>query len=244
MVQAGMTGVADVFDGEPSFLSAYGAEPDAAAAFDDIGAEFEITATNIKRWSVGSPVQAVLDSLEALLSGHHFAASDVSAIAVHLPEGGARVVDSRDMPSVNGQHLTALMLVDGTVGFLSSHDASRMQDPHVLAMRSKVKLVPSAELSRAEPARQAIVEITLADGRRLRHHTRAVRGTTTNPMTRQEVETKALDLMSPVIGDERAKHLIDIVWHLEHQASLSPLASLLQGTGAVPSTKAYAERGR
>jgi len=137
------------------------------------------------------------------------------------------------------------MLVDGTVGFISSHEAARMQDPAVLAMRSKVRLVPSAELSRAEPARQAVVEIMLADGRLLRHHTRAVRGTTTNPMTRQEVEAKALDLMAPAIGSDRAQRLIDIVWDLEHQASISPLTLLLQSTGAAPSpsTKATAGRG-
>ena len=241
MVEAGMTGVADVFDGSPSFLTAYGA--DNASTFDDLGAHFEITRTNIKRWSVGSPVQAVLDSLEALLSEHRIKPHDIAAVAVHLPEEGARVVDNRDMPSVNVQHLTALMLVDGTVGFLSSHDAARMHDPVVLAMRAKVTLVPSAELTRAEPSRQAIVEMTLADGGTLRHHTRAVRGTTTNPMTRDDVAAKALDLMSPMMG-ERARELIDLVWDLDRQPSLASLAALLQCGAGAPSTKVHAERGR
>jgi 2-methylcitrate dehydratase PrpD len=228
MVEAGMTGVDNVFDGEPSFLSAFGVAPDAAASFDSLGTAFEITHTNIKRWSVGSPVQAVLDSLEALISEHRVAAADVSSVAVHLPSEGARVVNDRDMPSVNVQHLTALMLVDGTVGFLSSHDAARMTDPAVLDMRRKVTLVPSAELSRAEPSRQAIVELTLTDGRQLRHHTRAVRGTTTNPMTQGEVAAKALDLMAPMLGPARAQQVIDTVWELERLASLSTLTALLQ----------------
>jgi 2-methylcitrate dehydratase PrpD len=147
------------------------------------------------------------------------------------------------MPSVNVQHLAALMLVDGTVGFISSHDAARMHDPAVLAMRAKVKLVPSAELTRAEPSRQAIVEIALVDGGTLRHHTRAVRGTTSNPMTRDDVAAKALDLMSPMMG-ERARVLIDLVWGLDRQPSLAPLAALLQCGAETPSTKVHAERGR
>jgi 2-methylcitrate dehydratase PrpD len=227
MVQAGMTGVGDVFDGEPSFLSAFAVGPGATAAFDGLGSVFEITRTNIKRWSVGSPVQAVLDSLEALLSEHSVEAADIAAVAVHLPEEGARVVDNRAMPSVNVQHLTALMLVDGTVGFASTHDAARMQDPHVLALREKITLVPSAELSRGEPSRQAIVELVLRDGRKLRHHTRAVRGTTTNPMTRDEIAAKALDLMALTLGAARAQNVIDRVWDLEKASSLSPLATLL-----------------
>ncbi len=230
MVQSGMTGVADAFDSEPSFLSAYGVDGKKGQVFDDLGVVFEISRTNIKRWSVGSPVQAVLDSLEALLSEHRFQPSDVADITIHLPESGARVVNNRDMPSVNVQHLTALMLVDGTVGFYSSHDANRMREPDILAIRSKVTLLPSAELSRAAPERQAIVEVTLAGGRLLRHHTRAVRGTTTNPMTRDEVVIKALDLMSPVIGDGKARRVIEAVWSLEQMASTSSLASLLQFT--------------
>jgi 2-methylcitrate dehydratase PrpD len=232
MVASGMTGVTDVFDGNPSFLSAFGVVSKGIDLFDDLGTQFEITRTNIKRWSVGSPAQAVLDSLEALVSQHGVKARDVASIEVHLPERGAHVVNNRNMPSVNVQHLVALMLVDGTVGFISSHDAARMEDPNVLVMRRKVMLVPSAELSRAKPARQAIVELTLEDGRRLRHHTRAVRGTTTNPMTREEVTTKALDLIAPVLGHERASGVIAIVFELNQAASLTPLATLLQGGGA------------
>jgi 2-methylcitrate dehydratase PrpD len=229
MVAAGMTGVGDVFDGKPSFLSAFGVADSATRAFDDLGSAFAITQTNIKRWSVGSPVQAVLDSLEALISEHRLKAADVASVTVHLPGHGARVVDNRHMPSVNVQHLAALMLTDGTVGFASSHDAARMQDPRILAVRKKVTLVPSQELSRAEPARQAIVELALGDGRQLRHHTRAVRGTTTNPMTKAEVVTKALDLIAPALGAARAQHVVDAVFGLEHAASVAPLAALLRG---------------
>ena len=164
------------------------------------------------------------------MSTHRVTSADIAAIRVHLPTQGAHVVDNRAMPSVNAQHLVALMLADSTVGFASSHDAARMQDPDVLALRAKVTLVPSEELARAEPARQAIVELDLKDGRQLRHHTHAVRGTTTNPMTRDEVAAKALDLMLPTLGRERAQDVIDTVWNLERMSSLSRLATLLQAS--------------
>ena len=229
MVEAGMTGVGNVFDGEPSVLSAFGVDPGAAQAFDDLGTVFEITQTNIKRWSVGSPVQAVLDSLEALMSRHAFTAADITAVEVYLPATSADVVDNRDMPSINVQHLAALMLHDRTVSFAASHDAKRMADPGVLALRGKVKLIRSAELAYAEPARQAIVELTLADRRKLRHHTEAVRGTGTNPMTRDEVAAKAYDLMYPSLGENGARRVVERVWELERLPSLAALGSLLQG---------------
>jgi 2-methylcitrate dehydratase PrpD len=230
MVDAGMTGVGDVFDGAPSFLITFGVNPEAAKVFDTLGSRFEITNTNIKRWSVGSPMQAALDALELLMSTHRFKSEDVAAAEVHLPAQGAQVVNNRDMPSINAQHLTALMLVDGTIGFASSHDAARMRDPRVLAMRDKVTLIPSRDLSAT--ARQAIVELALNDGRQLRHHTVAVRGTTANPMTRDEVATKALDLMSPTLGAERAQRVIDLVWRLDSMESLPTLTKLLTTKGS------------
>ncbi len=231
MVEAGFTGVADVFDGAPSFLTAFGVAPAGARVFDDLGIAFEITQTNIKRWSVGSPVQAVLDSLEALMLQHHFTAADIAAVAVHLPATSVKVVDNRDMPDINVQHLAALMLYDRTMSFAASHDVKRMMDPGVLALRGKIEIVRSEELDRLRPSRQAIVEITLANRRKLRHHTQAVRGTTDNPMTREEVTAKALDLMTPVLGDAGARRVVERIWELERLTSVSTLCALLQKPG-------------
>ena len=231
MVEAGFTGVADVFDGAPSFLTAFGVAPAGARVFDDLGIAFEITQTNIKRWSVGSPVQAVLDSLEALMLQHHFTAADIAAVAVHLPATSVKVVDNRDMPDINVQHLAALMLYDRTMSFAASHAVKRMTDPGVLALRTKIEIVRSEELDKLRPSRQAIVEITLANRRKLRHHTQAVRGTTDNPMTREEVTAKALDLMTPALGDAGARRVVERIWELERLTSVSTLCALLQKPG-------------
>jgi 2-methylcitrate dehydratase PrpD len=103
-----------------------------------------------------------------------------------------------------------------------------MSDPRVLAVRKLVELVPSQELQMAVPARQAIVRIETADGRSLSRRTQVVRGTARNPMDAQEVEAKALDLMAPVIGADRAHALIAAVGDLERIGPVSGLRRLLQ----------------
>ena len=65
------------------------------------------------------------------------------------------------------------------------------------------------------PSRQGIVELTLKTGARLRHHTKAVRGTAQNPMTRAEVDEKGYHLLAPVVGKARARKLCDAVWNLD-----------------------------
>jgi len=147
---------------------------------------------------------------------------------VQIPEEAVPVVDGRAMPDVNLQHLVALYLVDGALSFAASHDRARMDDPAVLALRARVRLVGSRALSEARPRRQAIVEIALADGRTLSHRTVAVRGTPENPMTRKEVEAKALDLMAPVLGPVRARALVAAVRGIERLASCAALRPLLQ----------------
>ena len=120
------------------------------------------------------------------------------------------------------------LLQDGGLGFAAAHHLARMRDPTILALRERIRLVPDAELTRALPPRQAIVEIATRDGRTLAHHARAVRGTPEDPMDRREVEAKARDLLSPVLGPERARALIAEIWRIERLASVRALRPLLQ----------------
>ena len=228
MVAHGFTGVDDVFAGERSFFVAYGRKPDPAVLARGLGANYEIMNTNIKRWSVGSPVQAPLDSLRDLILKHQIKAADVEKVVVRVAHQGANTVDNRDMPDICMQHMCAVMLIDGNVTFASSHDQKRMRDREVLALRNRIELRGDDALSAAMPSRQGIVEVRLRDGRELKRHTTAVRGTAENPMTRGEVDEKSYDLMAPVIGRARARNLCDAVWKLEKVRDARGLRPLLR----------------
>jgi 2-methylcitrate dehydratase PrpD len=228
MVAHGFTGVDDVFAGERSFFVAYGRKPDPAVLARGLGTTYEIMNTNIKRWSVGSPIQAPLDSLHELLRAHEIKVADVERLVVRVARQGANTVDNRDMPDICMQHMCAVMLIDGKITFRSSHDEKRMRDREVLALRSRIELNGDDALSAAMPSRQGIVEINLSDGRKLRRHTRAVRGTAENPMSRAEVDEKGYDLMAPVIGKARARKLCDAVWNLEKIRDLRGLRRLFR----------------
>jgi 2-methylcitrate dehydratase PrpD len=228
MVAHGFTGVDDVFAGERNFFVAYGREPDPALLIRGLGENYEVMNTNIKRWSVGSPIQAPLDSLLDLIREHQINAENVERLVVRVAHQGANTVDNRAMPDICMQHMCAIMVIDGNVTFASSHDEKRMSDRKVLALRSRIELRGDDTLSAAMPSRQGIVEVSLRDGRSLRHHTRAVRGTAENPMTRAEVDEKSYDLLVPVLGKSRARRLCDAVWKLEKVRDLRVLRPLLR----------------
>jgi 2-methylcitrate dehydratase PrpD len=228
MVAAGMSGVDDPFSGTGNFFAAFGGTPQPARLTHELGRRFEIMQASIKKWCVGSPIQAVLDATTTLIAEHRITADRARRILITMPHDRMHIVDNRTIPDICVQHLTALAIVDGTVGFAAAHDHDRMNDSAVQAVRSRIELVPSEALSAAVPARQAIVEIELDDGKRVRHHAQAVRGTPDNPMTTQEIEDKARDLAAPIVGAARAEKLVAAVRDLDSTRSMRELRSLLQ----------------
>jgi 2-methylcitrate dehydratase PrpD len=229
LVRAGWTGIDDILSGPDNFLLAYAPNADPAVLTEKLGERFEIIRTNIKKWSVGSPIQAPLDALELLAKRRPFDAEQVRKVTVRLGTREASVVNNRDIPDICLQQMVAVMLVDGTVSFHAAHDVARMQDPAVQRQRAKVELVPDAELERR--VRQAIVTVVLADGAELTEHVRAVRGTADNPMPREEVVGKCRDLIAPVLGAATCQKLIDRVLLLESAANIRELRPLLQKAG-------------
>ncbi len=228
MVAHGFTAVEDVFAGERNFFVAYGRAPKLEELTRGLGTVYEVMNTNIKRWSVGSPIQAPLDSLLDLMREHRLKPGDIEKVVVRVAHHAANTTDNRHMPDICMQHMCAVMLLDGTATFISSHDEKRMRDRKVLALRARVELHGDDALTKAMPSRQGIVEIRLRNGTELRHHTRAVRGTSENPMTREEVDVKSYDLLAPVLGKTRARRLCDAVWGIEKIKDVRKLRPLLQ----------------
>jgi 2-methylcitrate dehydratase PrpD len=228
VIRSGGTGVADIFTGADNFLLTFAPSAEPAHLVDKLGERFEVAETNIKKWTVGSPIQAPLDALENIRKRRPFGVDDVQKVVVRIATSEAKTVNDREIPDISLQHMMAVMLVDGTVSFDAAHDKKRMQDPAVVRQKSKVQLVPDEMLERLYPRREAIVEVTLADGTRLTDRVGAVRGTSDNPMTREEVVSKARDLIASVIGPAKTARLIETVLTLETVKDIRSLRPLLQ----------------
>jgi 2-methylcitrate dehydratase PrpD len=228
LVQAGGTGVEDVLSGADNFFQAFKPLNKPSMVIEALGERYEVMRTDIKKWTTGSPVQAPLDALDALLKKHRFKADDVQKVVVKVGTHEASVVDARELPDISLQHLLGVMLVDGTVTFKSTHDFARMKDPPVLRQRAKVALVGDDELEKLLPKRVAIVEVTLTDGRTVSERVDTVRGTTGNPMTREEIIAKARDLMVPILGAAKFEQLTAKVFALESLKDIKELRPLLQ----------------
>ncbi len=227
LVEAGWTGIDDIFSGADNFLLAYSPQADPARLVEALGSRWEVTRTNIKKWSVGSPIQAPLDALQNLQKAHHFEADQVKQVVVRVGNG-FNAVNNREMPDICLQHMIAVMLLDKTASFRAAHDKERMKDPAVLRERAKVQFLTDEELKRRSPSREAIVEVTLADGSQFTEHVTGVRGAIENPMTREEVIGKFNDLSAPVLGAEKSAKFIEKIFALESLKDVRDLRPFLQ----------------
>jgi 2-methylcitrate dehydratase PrpD len=228
LVRSGWNGVDDVFSGDDNFFQVNAPKGNPAVLIDKLGERYEIVNTDIKKWTVGTPIQAPLDAIESLRRKRPFDADDVKSVAVRLAPTVGAVVDNRDIPDICLQHMVAVMLIDKTASFHAAHDKARMQDATVLRQRRKVTYVPDAALTRLLPARVAVVEIAFTDGTQLSERVEAVRGTVRNPMPRGEVVDKARDLIAPVLGTATAQKLVDALLAIETVKDIRTLRPLLQ----------------
>ena len=60
------TASTDIFSGADNFFAAYAPKAQPARLIEKLGERYEITQTDIKKWTVGSPIQGPLDAIETI----------------------------------------------------------------------------------------------------------------------------------------------------------------------------------
>jgi 2-methylcitrate dehydratase PrpD len=223
LAQAGASGAADPFHGERNFLRAYSPDPRPEELVRGLGESFEIAATSIKKYCVGSPIQAPLEALFEMIAEHKLRAEHVERMIVRLPEHRAATVNNRAMPDVNLQYILAMALVHGKVSFAMAHADASPGDLSIAALQPRIELVADPELRESVSPRQVRLEVLTRDGKRLAKHLLTYRGTPENPVSTQDVEDKARDLAAPLIGHRKTEELIQCVRGLEHVRDMREL---------------------
>jgi 2-methylcitrate dehydratase PrpD len=226
MVRAGFTGGGDALDmNDRNMLDAISPQPRPDALTEYLGARFAIMETDIKRYPVGYPIAAPVAALEAILAERRICASDVTGIRIHYDEDWYKVIgDKSRMPDVNLRYCMAVTVLDGRLTFDAAHDSDRMRSPEVIRVGERIAMQgPTPGLERFA----AVVEVD-AGGRTFRYEQgRNVRGRIENPMTPEEVEAKAAELMGTVLPAAQVRAATAMLRRVEEVADCRDLVALL-----------------
>ncbi len=224
LAKENFTSVKDPLLGHRGLLEAFAHNPNPEIITKDLGKIFEIDNTSIKKWCVGSPIQAIMDAIQAIFEKKEFNHQDIKEVKIEIPSDRFSIVSDRNIPNICAQHLAALYLVKKTIGYEEVHDEKLFHNSEVLEMRKKILATPSDELAIARPERQAKVKIIFKDDSEVFHHAKAVRGTPDNPMNEDEVSNKARELLK-MYNKQQVEKLIHTV--LKENFKMKDLVSTL-----------------
>ena len=229
LVRAGWNGVDDVFSGDDNFFRVNAPKGNPAVLVEQLGERFEIINTDIKKWTVGTPIQAPLDAIENLRRKRAFDADDVKEVVVRLAPSVGAVVDNRDIPDICLQHMVAVMLdrQDRVVPCRARQGADAgCGGPAPAGQGRDTCRMPSSRGCCRYALRSS--RSHLPTGRGFPIAWRPCGGLPRNPMPRSEVVDKARDLIAPVTGSRNTQKLIDAVMSLEKVKEIRTLRPLLQ----------------
>jgi 2-methylcitrate dehydratase PrpD len=231
LAQAGLTGPRHVLEAEwGGFFPTYSrdnATPEATLA--GLGQEFRILESGMKPYACCRTLHACIDSVFEIMAEARSPSSAIVAIRAHGNAQTKRQFDRKHIASLfEAQFSMAYCLAvaaESRSAGLDQFLPLRTGEPEIARLMAVTEIIPDRELGTQDyPA----VEIAFADGRRFERQIRFAKGAPENPLTEEELMTKAVSLVEPVLGRRRADELASRVLALEESEDFRVVAGLLR----------------
>ncbi len=170
-----------------------------------------------------SPLDALfLIMKENKLDAGEIESIDVETYKVSVDITSALQCETEDQAKFSLPYCFAISILFGSVS-LPLFAESYRQDPKVLELAGKVKVVESAEATSRFPKRQAKVTITFRDGSRIEKQVMDSNDKVENSM----IEVKFAEAVKP-LGEARTRELIDVITTIDKQPDISRLIALME----------------
>jgi len=221
----GVTGALEILEGEVGFGAAMSVNPDWSKATRGLGTDYHINHVTFKNHGCCGHTFPAIDAVLAIKQQYGITHKDVKRIRLASYKAGLDIIDNETpegeyQAKFSIQYTVAHALVHGSVR-LNAFLADRMNDPDVRALMKKIEVLADPELSKGYPVQRAAqIEVETNDGRTLRHFQPTRKGDPEMPLTDEELEDKFLELATPVIGEMRARSLLQELWRIEQLPSL------------------------
>jgi 2-methylcitrate dehydratase len=202
----------------------------------DHGPASMILDTSIKYWPAEYHSQSAIEAA-LLLRKEITDLAQVKSVTIESHDAAVDIIGSelekwkpetRETADHSLPYITAIALIDGEVTS-KQFERERFADPKVWKFLEKVKVERNAELSAMYPGAVAsIVHVDLADGKRLTKRVDHPLGHARNPLKDTEVEGKFFALVTPALGEKRARAIVDLVWKLDEAKNVNGLMKAVE----------------
>ena len=213
----------EILEGNLGFTRIYSSTQDLELLTKDLGKEWVIVQNGYKPYSCGVVLHPLIDACIGLSKSSQIPASDITSFEVLVHPDVIRItgVDqpgSGLMSKFSANHAAAVSYID-RAGGVPQFTNERSQDAMVIQLRKIVKVLPSTNLQ----LDQAKARITTKSGVSFDMNVEHAKGTTLNPMSDSDLESKFIQNARSCLTNDKVKRILDIVWNLEKLSDINQL---------------------
>ncbi len=230
--QQGFSGPKRAFEDPRGFCLTLCAAPkwENLHAFDS----FHLPETAFKPYPCARQLHAGVEALLKITGQYSPMPAKIEQIELFLPTQNAAMMNRPSITSSHaatvgsGQYVMAVTTLRGKIDLLSFEE-EYLSSAQVRTLMAKVEVNASTDLDRHYPKYwPGRVTLRLIGGETYSEEVIIPKGESGNPMTQSEVEQKFLSLAAPVVGDEKARTVVNEVYSLGLRDSLGPLLATLK----------------
>ena len=217
----GVTGSLDILEGEAGYGRAMGDNPDWERGLATLGRDFHITRMTFKNHACCGHTFAAIDGALALKRRMQIDPAEIDRVEVATYRAGLEVAHYENPVTpaearFSLRYVVATGLTHGSVR-LAAFEKDRIEDEATRALMKRIDVTLDPELDAAFPAQRAARVAIHARGRREEHLQPTRIGDPDAPLSDAQLDEKYLELATPVLGDARARELLQRLWALEAQ---------------------------
>ena len=221
LAAAGFTGPRTAIEGEHGLLRGYTDAPDPTRLLEGLSTgDLQVMHVSIKPYGCCRYAHGIIDAVLALKKDHGLSPDDVAEMRLGvltagwplIAEPAERVKAPRNVVDAqfSAPYAAAVALARGRAGLAEFGDDA-LRDPTVRALTARSECVADPSLDAEYPRRwPAAVEIRLRDGRVLRHRIEHALGEPENPVPRDALVARFVEMTGRPNGREIAERILTL----------------------------------
>ncbi len=243
LAERGYTGPEHVVDGKEGLTHCFGPEWKLNVLTENLGQSWRITQCGMKFFPTEAlthaPISAVLD----LIKKHDLKPEQIETATIRSLARAADILSdpskydprSKETADHSLPYVIAAAIVDRQVTPVQ-FKTEKIMEPRIREQLHKVKVVADSEIEKVFPALQRVhVTIRTTDGKEFTEQLDYPKGDPRNPLSDKEIEEKFEALAGPVMSKDARRKVIDAIWSLEKQNSVTELMRMFKAEAvAVP----------
>lgn len=236
LAKMGFTGMQNILDGDRGFWVMAGSD---CCNFEkmtsELGMRYEILKTSFKPYPACRWIHPSIDALLILLHKTNIALKDIEEIIVKTFTVicTAPYNNPRPITLIDAQFSIPYTLAVAATGIKPGpkwFDPEIMNNPNILNLSQKIKLVGDPQVDREFPRKMmSKIELTLRDGEKVKQVVEVPKGEPENPLTYKDLLEKFREFASIFLKYDQIKEVINHVNRLEKLSNIADLTKLLTG---------------